>query len=250
MPTEHLVRMLNASPPPRAVQVLMSMPKDRIEKLLSAMDGRLIAKMLVAADPDRRAALLTFLDDARLAAELALLPLAEAAAVISALPPERVMPQLERVSSEHLAMLLDAMPGPAQRRLVEQLDALRLTDLRRVTYEKAVIESLRRTAANLSWVPDDYGSNLFAGVFHRLFGISLCYVDEGALQSSSVVAAQHVFARENVHGLLVISNAPPSQAAIELVSDPRYSGTPALVVRWDPDENDGVLGRALVRLAG
>ncbi|WP_199515024.1 magnesium transporter MgtE N-terminal domain-containing protein [Nucisporomicrobium flavum] len=250
MPTQHVVAMLGNSPPQRAVGVLLSMPRDRIDALLAAMDGRLIAKLLIAADPEKRAALLSHLDDARLAAELALLPLVEAAAVMAALPAARARPQLDRVTSEHLAMLLDAMPGPQRRRLVDVLDPLRLSDLRRVAYEKRVIESLRRTAAGLQWVPGDYGSNLLAGVFHRLFGVSLCYVDCGPLQPAAVVAAHEVFAARQVHGLLIVTNAMPSVQAGELVTDPRYGGTPALVVTWDPDDNDGVLGRALVRLAG
>ncbi|MEV8504112.1 hypothetical protein AB0368_04665 [Actinoplanes sp. NPDC051475] len=250
MPTEHVVTMLTASPPQRAVGVLLAMPRDRIDALLAAMDGRLIAKMLIAADPERRAALLSHLDDARLAAELALLPLAEAAAVLAALPATRARPQLDRVTSVHLAMLLDAMPGPQRRRLVDVLDPLRLADLRRVAYEKRVIESLRRTAAGLHWVPDDQGSNLLAGVMHRLFGVSVCYVDSGPLQSTAVAAAQQVFAEQQVHGLLLVTNATPSVQAAEMVTGPEHDGTPTLVVTWDPDDNDGVLGRALVRLAG
>jgi hypothetical protein len=250
MPTSHVVAMLTASPPQRAAAVLLSMPGDRIDHLLAAMGGRLIARMLIAAEPAKRSALLTHLDDARLAAELALLPLVEAAGVLGALPTERASAQLDRVSTEQLGMLLDAMPSPQRRRLVDVLDPLRLADLRRVGYEKAVIESLRRTAASLQWVPDDHGANLFAGVFHRLFGISLCYVDDGTLPSRSVVAAHQVFAAEQVHGLLLVSNAQPSIEAYEMVADPRYTRTPAMVVTWDPDDNDGVLGRALVRLAG
>jgi hypothetical protein len=65
-----------------------------------------------------------------------------------------------------------------------------------------------------------------------------------------VATAQQVFAAEQVQGLLVVSNAPPSIEAYDLVTDPRYAGTPAMVVTWDLDDNDGVLGRALVRLAG
>jgi Mg/Co/Ni transporter MgtE len=250
MPTQHLVNMLRATPPQRAVGVLLAMPRDRIDRLLSAMDGRLLARMLIAADPDRRASLLNHLDDARLAAELALLPMAEAAAVMAALPPERATAQLDRVSSEHLALLLDAMPGPQRRRLVEAMDPLRLADLRRVGFEKSVIESLRRTSVNLSWVPDDYGSNLFAGVMHRLFGISLCYVDAGEMPPAAVVAAQRAFAQQQVHGVLVVTNVPPSLEAVTLVRDALFAGLPALVVSWDPEDNDGVLARALVRLAG
>jgi hypothetical protein len=250
MPTSHVVAMLTASPPQRAASVLLSMPKDRIDRLLAAMGGRLIAAMLIAAEPAKRAALLAHLDDSRLAAELALLPLVEAAGVLAALPTDRANAQLDRVSTEHLGMLLEAMPSPQRRRLVDVLDPLRLADLRRVGYEKAVIESLRRTAASLQWVPDDHGANLFAGVFHRLFGVSLCYVDDGTLQSRAVAAAQQVFAAEQVHGLLLISNAEPSTEAYALMTDPRYARTPAMVVTWDPDDNHGVLGRALVRLAG
>lgn len=247
MPTDHVVAMLNASPPHRAVGALLSMPKDRIDRLLAAMDGRLIARLLVAADPGRRAVLLNHLDDTRLAAELALLPLVEAAGVLAALPSDRASAQLNRVSSEHLAMLLDAMPSPQRQRLVGVLDPLRLADLRRVTYEKAVVESLRRTSARLQWVPDELGTNLFARVFHRVFGISLCYVHSGTLQSQAVSDARDAFAAGRVHGLLLVSNAPPSAAADELLADQRI---PALVVTWAPDGNDGVLGRALVRLAG
>ena len=250
MPTEHVVTMLGAAPPQRAVQVLLAMPRDRITRLIAAMDGRLIAKLLIAADPARRAALLGHLDDTRLAAELALLPMAEAAEVMAALPPDRAEAQLDRVASEHLAVMLDQMPGPARRRLVDVLDPVRLADLRRVTYERSVIDALRRTSANLSWVPEDQGSNLYAGLFHRVFGISLCYLDAGLLHTAAVAAAQQVFRQSGVHGLLVVSNAPPSHESLQLISDPHWSMGPGAVVTWSADDNDGVLGRALVRLAG
>jgi hypothetical protein len=242
--------MLQESSPQRAVGVLLALPRDRIDRLLAEMDGRLLARMLIAADPGRRASLLSHLDDRRLAAELALLPMAEAAGVVAALPPERATAQLDRVPAEHLAMLLGAMPDPHRRRLVGAMDPLLVADLRRVGFERSVIESLRRTSVNLSWVPDDYGSNLFAGILHRLLGISLCYVDDGEMSSAGVVSAQRAFAYRQVHGVLVVTNAAPTLEAVTLVHDPRYAGLPALVVTWDPDDDDGMLARALVRLAG
>jgi len=169
---------------------------------------------------------------------------------VAALPPERATAQLDRVSPEHLAVLLGAMPGPQRGRLVDAMDPLRRADLRRVGFEKSVIESLRRASVNLSWVPDDYGSNLFAGILHRLLGISLCYVDDGEMPSAAVVSAQRAFACQQVHGVLVVTNAAPSLEAVTLVHDARYAGLPALVVTWDPGDDDGVLARALVRLAG
>jgi hypothetical protein len=250
MPTDQIVTMLKASPPRRAVGVLLAMPKDRIDRLLAAMDGKLVSRLLIAAGPERVGALLHHLGETRLATELALLPMAEAAGLLAALPPAVAGAQLERVTPENLALLLEAMPAAQRRRLTEELEPPRRIELRRVGYERAVIESLRRTAATLRWVPNDHATNLFAGVFHRLFGISLCYVDGGALQSRAVAAAQEIFAAEQVHGLLLVSNAPPSVEASDQILDARYARTPALVVTWDHDDNDGVLGRALVRLAG
>jgi hypothetical protein len=250
MPTEQVVTVLRATPPQRAVTVLLSMPRDRVARLLGAMDGRLIARLLIAADPDRRASLLRHLDDTRLAAELALLPLIEAASVLAALPPERARPQLERVSAEQLGMLLDAMPAPQRRRLAAVLDPPRLVELRRVGFEKAVIESLGRTAAGLQWVPGDQGSHLLAAVFQRHFGVALCHVDEGPLGPGPVARAGQAFAAQPVDGLLIVSNAVPDGPAAELVAASRHGSTPALVATWESGDNDGVLGRALVRLAG
>jgi hypothetical protein len=65
-----------------------------------------------------------------------------------------------------------------------------------------------------------------------------------------VVSAQRAFAQQQVHGVLVVTNAPPSLEAVTLVHDALFAGLPALVVSWDPEDNDGVLARALVRLAG
>jgi hypothetical protein len=65
-----------------------------------------------------------------------------------------------------------------------------------------------------------------------------------------VHSAQHVFGREQVHGLLVVSNAVPSDEAAALAADPGYAITPAMVITWDLEHNEGALGRALVRLAG
>jgi len=242
MPTDHVVTMLRASPPQRAAGVLVAMPKDRITRLLAAMDGRLIARMIVATDPARRLALLGHLDDTRLAAELALLPTVEAAAVLAVLPDDRARPQLARGGPEQLAILLEAVPKAQRARLTALLDPLRETELRRVRYEKSVIDALRGTAASLQWVPDDHGSNLLAGAFHRLCGVALRYVDSGPLPALAVADAYRVFAGLQVHGVLIVTNAEP----VELpAGDP-----PALVVSWGSGDNDGVLGRALVRLAG
>jgi hypothetical protein len=250
MPTDHVVTMLKASPPKRAVGVLLAMPKDRIDRLLAAMDSRLISRLLIAAGADRVASLVNHLGEARLAAVLADFPLAEAAGLLAALPPQVAGAQLERVNPENLALLLEAMPAAQRSRLTQGLDSSRRQALRRVGYERAVIGSLRRTAATLRWVPGDRETNLLAGVFHRLFGVSLCYVDSGALQSEAIAAAQEVFAAEQVHGLLLVSNAAPSVEASDQILDARYARTPALVVTWDHNDNDGKLGRALVRLAG
>jgi hypothetical protein len=245
MPTDHVVTMLRASPPQRAAGALLAMPKDRIDRLLAAMDGRLIARLIVATDVDRRVALLNHLDDTRLATELALLPVVEAAAVLAVLPLDRVQPQLDRGSPEHLAVLLEAVPAAQRRRLTAVLDPLRAIALRRVAYEKDVIEALRSTAASLQWVADDHGSNLLAGAFHRLFGVALRFVDTGPLPRMAVVDAYRVFAERRVHGLLIVTNAYPDDDRMTLGQDPV-----GLVVTWASGDNDGVLGRALVRLAG
>ncbi|WP_236718352.1 hypothetical protein [Actinoplanes sp. TFC3] len=237
--------MLRASPPQRAAGALLAMPKDRIEHLLAVMDGRLIARMIVATDPGRRVALLRHLDDSRLAAELALLPTVEAAAVLAVLPLDRARPQLERGTPEQLALLLEAVPKAQRARLIAALDPLREAGLRRVAYEKSVIEALRQTAASLEWVFDDHGSNLLAGAFHRLFGVALRYVDAGPLPEVAVADAYRVFAGRRVHGLLIVTNAYADGERMMPNQDPG-----GLVVSWGSGDNVGVLGRALVRLAG
>jgi hypothetical protein len=164
--------------------------------------------------------------------------------------PERVRPQLDRAGPEHLAMLLDVMPAPQRRRLTAVLDPRRLADLRRVGFEKAVLSALGRTAAGLRRLPDDPGSHLLAGVFQRLFGVALCYVDEGPLRSGAVVRARQVFAAQQVEGLLIVTNAIPDGPAAGLVSCDPQGDLKALVATWESGDNGGVLGRALVRLAG
>ena len=56
-------------------------------------------------------------------------------------------------------------------------------------------------------------------------------------------------ASRQVEGILIISNGVPGAPAAELVAACR-GGTPALVATWESGDNGGVLGRALVRLAG
>jgi hypothetical protein len=140
------------------------------------------------------------------------------------------------------------MPAAQRRRLTAALAPPRLVELRRVGFEKAVIESLGRTAAGLQWVPGDQGSNLLVAVFQRHFGVALCHVDEGPLGPGLVARAARAFAAQSVDGLLIVSNAVPDGPAAELVA--RHGSTPALVATWESGDNDGVLGRALVRLAG
>ena len=50
---------------------------------------------------------------------------------------------------------------------------------------------------------------------------------------------------------LVLSTLPsPAEAHTELVASTRQGDPKALVATWESGDNDGVLGRALVRLAG
>jgi len=249
-PTQHLVALLQATPPQRAVGALLAMPHARIDRLLAVMDVRLLGRMLLAADPDRRAELLSHLDDGRVAAELGLLPMAEAAVVLAALPVERAGAQLDRFAAQQLAILLDVLPDPQRHRLIDAMDPVHRADLHRVGFERSVVASLRRTSVNLSWVPDDHESNLFAGIMHRLVGIALCYLDGGDLPAAAVASAQRTFATRQVHGVLLVTNATPSLEAATLAQEARFAGLPALLVTWTPEDNDGVLARALTRLAG
>lgn len=242
MPTEHVVSMLRASPPGRAVAVMLTMPRDRIDRLLAVMDGPFIARLLIAATPPRRAALLSYLDDSRLGAELALMPLVEAAALIGALPDERVRPHLNGMHPDRLVALLDAVPDARRKRLAELLDGPNLAGLQRVEFERGVIEGLRRTGASLQWVPDDPGTNLLVGAFRKRIGVALHHVDDEVVPASAVQSARWVFGGLEVDALLVVTNAAP----VEI----RAGAVPTLVVGWNPGDNDGVLGRALVRLAG
>ncbi|WP_306207394.1 magnesium transporter MgtE N-terminal domain-containing protein [Actinoplanes sp. RD1] len=244
MPTDHVVTMLRAAPPHRAVNALLAMPRDRIERLLGAMDGRLIARLLTAADPARRAALAGHLGDARLGGELALLPPAEAAAVLAVLPDQRAVPLLGRLGADQLGEVLEAMPAAARERLEAALDPQRGPELRRVAYEKRVIETLRRTGAGLQWVPGEAGSHLLTRALHRLFGVSICHVEVPVLPVMALDAARQAFAGHGVRGLLVVTNAGAGGHTVAA------GGAPALVVTWNPGDNDGVLGRSLVRLAG
>jgi hypothetical protein len=223
--------------------VLLALPKSRIDRLLADMDGPLIARLLLAADPARRAALVRHLGANRLSAELTLLPIIEAASVLAALPPDWAGPQLDRLTVEQLSTLLDAMPAADRDRLAATLDPHRSAGLRRIGYEKAVIESLRRTNVALEWVPGEHGAHLFVTAFQRHFGVAVCYVDGGPLPVTTVAVARQVFAEHRVDGLLIVTNVVPAAAA-----DPH--GVPARTVAWEPGDNDGVLARALVRIAG
>jgi hypothetical protein len=244
MPTDHVVNMLRAAPPHRAVGALLAMPKDRIDRLLGAMDGRLLIRLLLAADPGRRLAMLSHVGDARLGGELALLPPADVAAVLAVLPETRAVPMLAPLGTEQLDAVLEAMPAAARGRLATALDPQRGPELRRVAYEKRVIETLRRTGAGLQWVPGDAGSHLLTRAMHRLYGVSICHVEVPVLPVTALDAARRVFAAHGVRGLLVVTNAGAGGHTVA------PGGAPALVVTWNPGDNDGVLGRSLVRLAG
>jgi hypothetical protein len=238
--TEHAVPRFRTAPAERGVNVLLLLPKGRIDRLLADMDGRLIARLLLAADPDRRAALLGHLGAERLSAELTLLPMVEAAAVLAALPPEWARGQLDRLSAEQLGPLLTTLTSAEQTALTALLEPQRLAELRRTAYEGAVMESLRRTNAGLQWVADGH---LLVTVFQRLFGVAMCHVELGPLPAATAERARQVFTGHPVDGLLLITNAASATA-------PLHSGVPAQAVVWSTGDNDGVLGRALVALAG
>jgi hypothetical protein len=250
MPIEHVVTMLKATPPDRAVAVLMSMPKDRQAKLMARLDGAIIARMIVVAEPSRQAVLLSYLDDERLSAELTKLPLDRAAHLVASLPHERAAAQLGMLHPEAAAALLNAMPSVQRLRLASNIDPRQAVELRRVAYEKAVTESLMRTAAETAQLPEPSDSTILIRVFRQVFGVAVCYVESGPLVHAAALAAVQAFDAQAVNGLLLVTDAVPTEDAITLMAEMYHNGRPSLVVTWRPDDNDGVLGRALVRLAG
>jgi hypothetical protein len=71
----------------------------------------------------------------------------------------------------------------------------------------------------------------------------MCYVDGGPLPAATTAVVRQVFAGHQVDGLLIVTNAVP-------VAEPDPDGVPARSVTWEPGDNDGILGRALVKVAG
>lgn len=250
MPIEHLVTMLRATPPDRALAVLMSMPRDRQARLMARVDGRLIAAMILVADPPRQAVLLSYLDDERLADELTKLPLDRAAELVAVLPEERAVAQLGMLHPESAAALLNTMPSAQRLKLGTIIDPRQAVELRRVAYERAVNESLMRTAAETAHLPEASDSTILIRVFKQVFGVAVCYVESGPLDYPAAAAAVHAFSGQAVHGLLLITGAVPTDDVLTLMAELYRNGRPALVVTWRHHDNDGVLGRALVRLAG
>jgi hypothetical protein len=226
------------------------MPQDRQAKLMAHIEGPLIAAMLIATDPARRATLLSYLDDTRLAAEVTALPLDRAALLIGLLPHDRAVAQLGMLAPEAASVLLNAMPTAQRLRLSEILDPRQVVELRRVAYSRAVTESLLRTAAETARVPGAPESTILIRVFRQVFGVAICYVESGPLGYPEALAAVRAFDEQAVHGLLLITDATPTAEVAGLLEELRRNGRPSLVVTWRYHDNDGVLGRALVRLAG
>jgi len=250
MPTEQVMIVLRAMPPKQAVGVLLAMTPDRVDALLSHMDDYAVGSMLKAAEPQHCLLVLKSLAPPRVGGAMAAMPFNDAVQLLASLPEDWVMSVLDAVHPEYASALIDALPATIRAHVVEAMNPDRATTVRLVSYCNHAIQALDRYAVTLIWLADDiHGPNLVAHALNRTFGIAVRYIDDTLLTMQDVISAETAVSGHAVDATLIITNAAPLEEVVRYQTHEADRGHLVQAVTWSEGLGEGVLGRALVRLA-
>jgi MgtE intracellular N domain len=246
MPTQQVIAMLKAAKPAQAFGVLSSMPIDRITHVMTSMEPADLTAMLLALRPRQQVEFLAMIPPERRPLIFSRLSMGQFADLLPAVTPEIAAQMLADVSTAAAAELLSDMPPNAAARLVPLLP--RGSAVVQAMYEIQARESVVRAAPNVSWL--DQGSrDLAADVFGRRVQVAIRFLPETSSMPVDVDRAVGHADWGSIAGMLIVTNLRPGEPALLQVKHQQQAGRPVELVRWLDQRDDGVLKRALVRLA-
>jgi hypothetical protein len=158
---------------------------------------------------------------------------------------------IDRLRSLRNAVLhkadVNVTKGEAREYLSTLGDVLRTLLHPALLYESQVADALNRIGANVGRPHEDGAADLLAVTPRGSVAIVIKYTEElfrlAEIQRS-------VLQSMNYPGILVVTNAPLSNAAREFNRKESFSSSPSLeILTWTGEEDDGILARALARAA-
>ncbi len=247
MPTQQVIAMLKAARPAQALGILSAMPFDRVTHVTTSIEPADLTAMMLALPPDQQVELLTMIPAERRLLIFSRLSMRQFADLLPVVTPDIAAQMLADVSTATAAELLSDMPPNAAARLLPLLP--RGNTVVQTMYELRARESIVRAARNVSWL-DQSSCDLAADVFGRRVQVAIRFLpDPFPVHVDVDRAASHADWR-TIDGMLVVTNVRPGELALLQVKHQQQAGRRLELVHWVDQRDDGLLKRALVRLAG
>jgi hypothetical protein len=246
MPTPQVIALLQAMPAAAAAGVLVAMPADHVEVLLAELPPAALARLLPAVEPDQRADLVAATPAGRLPAMLRALSLDDAAALLGVLDAGEAARLLGALPPEARPQLVSALPEATRRSVYAAMSTTGAGELASAVYERRAVAALARIAtvrsrpAPRAAVTDVLGSRLLVHV--RPAGPGPLDAEE---LHELVLAADW----SELDAVLVVAEQTPTDRAAAHAGTIRACGYRLELLRWVDDRDDGLLKRALVRVA-
>ncbi len=249
MPTPQVVALLKASGPAHAADTLLTFPVERIAALLAAMQPADLAGVLTASTVAQKRQLLPAMTTEQTLLVLGRLTNGQVADVMAGIPAAQAT-SLLTVAPAQLAMrILSALPNSTMAAVDTSLSSDRAAELYSMRYEQQVVESVTRIAGRVSRLPSST-CDMVVDVLHHAVQVAVRYRGHGVLTDDDVEAAAMAADWTQVAGLLVVSDAEPTAAALRHGSAVYAAGYRLELLRWNNRGDNGALKRALVRLGG
>lgn len=249
MPIKHVVAMMLACKPADAVAILMNMTPDRFGALVDEIPPAYLGRMVIAARPGEKEALVAALPPECWRSVLSALSTAEIGQVLSTVAAEFAWRILADMSPEAAANIFAELPEGLRRLLQKSTPPDLPSGLSSAMYVRSAVETIVRTASRTAWL-DQRAGDVLAEIFGKSVHIAVRYRSGPALGDEDIVAEVRRARWEEIVGLLVVTNKAVLYTATNQAANIRRAGSPIEVIRWTNIEDNGVLKRSLVRLAG
>jgi hypothetical protein len=247
-PNDVVARIL-AADAGHAAAIVLAMPGEQTRAALAALGPREVSRLLLGARADRVPDLVGNIAADLLPAVLAQLQVVQVAGLVPLLGMEaavRVVRSLQPAAAAELLLALPTHQRVALQGALPQPPPAQVSD---GDYPRRVEEAVRRIAGRTSWL-DARAGILVTEIFGRPVQVTARDAPDTSLTSTDLHGLVAAADWRNVSGLVVMTNGPLDYGLGAGVREARARGYLVDVVRWQDNRDDGVLKRALVRLAG
>lgn len=242
---DEVVNRIRAAEAGHAAAFVLGLPPQQTRDVLVALGPREVARLLLGARADRVPDLVDRIVPELLPGVLAHLDVVRAAQLISLLPMELAVRVMRSMSPAAAAELLLTLPTHQRLALQEALPAPQPSG-GAGAYARAVEQSIGRSAERLTWLDQ---RSLIAELFGRAVQIVVWDAPDTVFTAAQLHSIAGSVDWRRVRGLLVMTNAELDSGVAGAIRDARQHGYAVDALTWLDERDDGLLKRALVRLA-